>query len=90
MKLLKAVAVLFLSLSLVVGCSSGNSGGNATKENTPTNTGEAPTSEAVKNEKSDPDHDRCKVLERWEMGGGSLDHPVFEREIQCRHQAAAH
>jgi putative aldouronate transport system substrate-binding protein len=54
-KSLKLVTVLFLTLSLVVGCSSGNNGGNTAKENTAkentaTNTGTAEKSEPVKNE----------------------------------------
>lgn len=51
MKLLKTVAGVVLSASLVAGC--GNSGGSATKEAAPTN-GAAPTAQAAKNEKKIP------------------------------------
>lgn len=75
MKLLKAVAVLFLSLSLVVGCSTGNSGGNATTENKSTNTGEAPTSETVKNEKVIP---ITIASNYWSGGKWAEDHSTIK------------
>lgn len=75
MKLLKTVAMLFLSLSLVVGCSTNNSGGNATKENTSTNTGEAQASEPVKNEKKIPITIATKY---WSGGKWAEDHSTIQ------------
>lgn len=75
MKLLKAVTMLFLSLSLIVGCSSGNSGGNATKENTSTNTGEAQASEPVKNEKVIP---ITIATAFWSGGKWAEDHSTIQ------------
>ncbi|WP_373232042.1 extracellular solute-binding protein [Cohnella sp.] len=80
MKLLKAVAMLFLSLSLIVGCSTSNSGGNATKENTSTNntstnTGEAPASEPAKNEKKIP---ITIATQYWSGGKWTDDHATIK------------
>lgn len=75
MKLLKTVAMLFLSLSLVIGCSTSNSGGNATKENTSTNTGEAQASEPVKNEKKIP---ITIATQYWSGGKWTDDHATIK------------
>lgn len=75
MKLLKVVTLLLLSLSLVVGCSAGNSGGNAAKENTSTNTGEAPTAQAAKNEKKIP---ITIAVKYWSGAKWAEDHPTIK------------
>lgn len=75
MKFLKVVTLLLLSLSLVVGCSAGNSGGNAAKENTSTNTGEAPASEPVKNEKKIP---ITIATQYWSGGKWTDDHATIK------------
>jgi putative aldouronate transport system substrate-binding protein len=75
MKLLKAVAGMVLSVSLVTGCSSGNSGGSRAEENAPTNTGAAPTAQAAKNEKKIPITIATKF---WSGTKWTEDHPTIQ------------
>jgi putative aldouronate transport system substrate-binding protein len=72
MKLLKAIAGVLLSVSLITGCSTGNGGGSATKENEPTNTGAAQT---AKNEKKIPITIAAKF---WSGAKWPEDHPTIQ------------
>jgi putative aldouronate transport system substrate-binding protein len=75
MKFLKAVACVFLSVSLIAGCSSGNGGGSATKENAPVNSGAAPTTQAAKNEEKIP---ITIAVKYWNGAKWPEDHPTIK------------
>ena len=74
-KVLKAVAGLLITLSLVVGCASGNGGGNAPQGNTLSNETANSESETVKNE------ERITIniaAQYWSGPKWAEDHPTIQ------------